>query len=140
MRPKLQLKLILLQAFSSLFCIRAWGNDLKNTKLALTKNFLTRPTYECFEINAHNLILLYRTLRDKQELQHFNNLVTFTSQPCEAYYRHARALSTSGSTVINFSMNGFLHNGRRIDLVSKIEHELNAKGCKYYFFQNNRLT
>uniref|UniRef100_A0A336MEY4 CSON014468 protein n=1 Tax=Culicoides sonorensis TaxID=179676 RepID=A0A336MEY4_CULSO len=89
------------------FCVFIWKN------IEPAGNFITLNAYTCIEINAHMLISVYVRLRDSGNLKFFKPWY-FNSQTCENFFRKARSLTTTESTVINFTTNQFLHRIKRI--------------------------
>lgn len=108
------------------FFVRGWRNWLIKIKKPL-KHFISSNTYECIELNAHSYIAALINCRDQYEGKYF--LPEYhNSQSCESYFRTARSLSTTQSTVINFTMRDFLQKAKRINtqeiLSFKIKNEI----------------
>ena len=94
----------------TVFFLRYWWLWIKLNKAFNTKNnFITANAMSCIELNAHSLIIFIRTLRD-----HIPNGSDYFlpwllgSQPCESTFRAARSMTGTFSTVVNFSLLGFL--------------------------------
>nr|CAI5829152.1 unnamed protein product [Callosobruchus analis] len=77
----------------------------------------------CIELNAHNLIKLILSFRNRgNELKpEMMCLSVFSSQSCEKLFRSARSLTSTFSTAINFSIKGLL---QRIDRIKTINDTL----------------
>lgn len=119
------------------FFLRLWKQWLKDSGYSATANFITGNTYICLELNAHALVQMVRYLRetDNQELW---KPWLWSSQPCESFFRSARSMTSTYSTIINFSMLGFLHRVRRIDLQNDVSQTLDNTGFR--FPRNKRAT
>ena len=101
------------KAWYVIFFFRFWhGWLLKDKKHTIKNNFITYNYHACIELNGHSLILLLLTLRDTipNGDQHFLPWL-LGSQACEQTFRTARSMTSTFSTIINFSMLGFLHQG-----------------------------
>lgn len=90
----------------------------------LGNNFVTANLYVCIEILAHSLLFHVVKFREAPQL-----LLThlFTSQGCESFFRMARSLSTTLSTVINFSVKQFMYKIRKIHLLLHVVCKLEGK-------------
>ena len=81
----------------------------KNSNYKVTDNFLTSNCYMCIELNAHNLIKLVKNFQELPDYQpEMFVLADCSSQNCEKLFRSARSLSSTFSTVINFSTKDFI--------------------------------
>ncbi|KAE8752335.1 hypothetical protein FOCC_FOCC000807 [Frankliniella occidentalis] len=69
------------------------------------------------EINAHALIQNIVKFREEKSLQLFQPWL-FSSQPCERLFRSARSLTSTYSTVANFSILEMLHTLQRIEYLT----------------------
>lgn len=90
-------------------------------------SFITMNAYQCVEINFHSIIGLYRNLRDKQQLEYFIPELNH-SQTCEKEFRRIRSLTTTESTVVNFSSKGATKRLQRIESLRHSEHYLANNG------------
>ncbi|KAE8739775.1 hypothetical protein FOCC_FOCC014722 [Frankliniella occidentalis] len=91
-----------------IFFLRLWRHWLKENGYSLQDNFLTSNAYMCIEINGHAILQSIFALREAGQ----DNLFLpwyFSSQPCEEFFRSLRSMSTTMSTVVNFSMLEMLH-------------------------------
>lgn len=109
----------------NIFVLRAWRHlSKKNNNM---KTCVTSNVYSCMELNGHMLINVYRKLRDSGKLSLFIPEL-FSSQPCESFFRCARSLTSTQSTVINFTTKQFLDKIKRIDTIISLSTEYkNAK-------------
>lgn len=100
----------------SVFVLRIWREYILSHKIfTLKDNFITTNCYTCIEINAHSLILQLLALEKENSPQFFNlNLVD--SQPCESFFRQVRSMTSTYSTVVNFSAKELLERLGRIQL------------------------
>jgi len=99
---------------------------LKNTNYNLKNNFITSNTYACIELNARSLILLVKKFRDSSFCLRPYMFVPwrFSSQTCEELFRTTRSMTSTYSTVVNFSMNDILKRLTRIELLNSVQNDL----------------
>ena len=119
------------------FICRFWKHWIKeNSQYSLKDNFLTLNTYTCIELNGHMLIKLITIFRSNKDLTSdmFCPWV-FNSQQCESLFRAARSMTSTFSTVINFSIKDFLN---RIDRISFINYVVNDLKDSYVFPRENK--
>lgn len=130
--------------WSALYFLRAWrifilpdkNKDKNKDKNAsknnyrLKDNFITANAFQCVEINAHSLVYAILKLRKINRPQLFQPSL-FSSQPCEATFRHMRSLGTPNYTKINFSLYELLHIVSRVELMEsiKIAHQSSNEGA-----------
>ncbi|KAK3931898.1 putative protein phosphatase 2C 60 [Frankliniella fusca] len=119
-----------------IFFLRMWRKWLPAEGYNLKDNFITSNCYTCIEINGHALISLIRQLRDSQE-EHLFVPWNISSQPCEQTFRTVRSMTTTESTVVNFSILELLHRMRRIELQSEVEFKY---GDKFQFPVSHRAS
>lgn len=82
-------------------------------------------SYTCIEVNAHSLIItIIRKLRSGAH-KHFLPWL-YNSQPCEKVFRTARSMTSTHSTVVNFSQLELQYRVRRIDVQNEISATLNS--------------
>ena len=121
------------KAWYVVFFYRFWhGWLLEDKKHTIRNNFITYNAHACIELNGHSLILFLLTLRDKipNGDQHFLPWL-LGSQACEQTFRAARSMTSTFSTVINFSMLGFLHRLHRLQIQLQLESEAHETGISY---------
>lgn len=111
------------QIWRAVFFLRGWNNWLRSSKQHSSKNFISQNAYECVELNAHSLVNLMINCRDKNETHLFLPCL-FSSQPCECFFRHARSMTSTQSTVINFTMLDFIYKAKRIQLQEELKCKL----------------
>lgn len=110
----------------SVFLIRLWRQSiLSGHGTTLKKNFLTANCFACIELNAHGLINILLRLR-KSNCPYLFLPHLFSSQPCESLFRQVRSMTTTHSTVVNFSVKEMLDKINRIQLQSNITSDLSA--------------
>ena len=119
----------------SVFFIRYWRSWIcHHTKFNLQNNFITGNAYMCIEINAHSLlafILIMRDMSNDSASAHttYFNPWLLGSQSCERTFRLLRSMTGNFSTIVNFSMLGFLQRIHKLavkdDLESKEERMAN---------------
>ncbi len=108
------------------FFMRMWRLWLQEEERALQDHFITMNAFICIELNAHNLVTGMRQLRDRGQQDLFLPFL-WGSQPCEAYFRDARSLTSTRSTVVNFSTLEFLRRQGRIELQSYVANEVGGE-------------
>lgn len=118
------------------FFLRCWIYWLQQNNFSPTENFITSNTYHCIEVDAHNLLLILRFFRANQMDALFLPFL-MSSQTCEEFFRTARSMTSTESTVVNFTLLEFLYRTRRIDLQTFVKHKLNQSYC---FPRNKRAT
>ena len=107
----------------ALFFVRIWKGWIKQSKeYRMDRNFITQNMYIGLEINAHGLIKVMRRLRD-MKYDHLFLPLLMSSQHCEKFFGKARSITTTQSTVINFTMLGFLQKIKKIEFLL----DLNSK-------------
>lgn len=114
----------------SLFLLRIWRQWLQEEGFSLEDNFITYNQYMCIEINAHVMVKLIRKCKEMGKPELFLPWL-FSSQACESFVRLARSMSTTYSTVVNFSLLDFLHKIRRIDFQRETETKLSKEGYSF---------
>lgn len=117
----------------SISFFRLWIKWLQDSGFSTTKIFISANTYACLEINGHALIQTMRHLRDNDEENLFLPWL-WDSQTCEAFFRAARSMISTYSTVVNFSILELVWKTRRIDFQGAEKQKLN----KTYTFPNSR--
>lgn len=117
----------------TVFFLRYWQRWVKlNKAFNIKNNFITANAMSCIELNAHSLIIFIRTLRD-----HIPNGSNYFlpwllgSQPCEATFRAARSMTGTFSTIVNFSLLGFLQRLHRLQIQLQLETESSETGITY---------
>jgi hypothetical protein len=135
------------RAWWIVFFIRYWRKDLlrrgqevggsSNLKQKSTslKNFITTNTYSGLEVNAHNMLNHLVKCRD-MGMPHLFLLALQSSQTCEGYFRRTRSMTSTFSTVINFTVYDLLHRAKRSQAISEIMNELGET----YVFPRDEVT
>ncbi|GAB0086766.1 hypothetical protein DMENIID0001_009430 [Sergentomyia squamirostris] len=110
-----------------LFFLRGWRLWLQKKKLKRT-NFISSNAYQCVELNAHSFVAALVQSRDLHGHKYFIPSL-HNSQNCENHFRTcaARSMSTTGSTVINFSMLDFTYKSRRINTLEMLSNDINGQ-------------
>lgn len=108
--------------------LRIWRNwILSSKKFNLRDNFVTYNLYICMEINAHAILRLLMLFRDGKISEKFI-LKLFSSQACESFFRLLRSLTTTLSTVVNFTMLDLLYRVRKVETLLYVSSKLSSKG------------
>ena len=105
----------------STFFLRLWRQWLKEKEYSIEKNFLTLNTYTCIELNAHGMLLLIDKCR--QSNSQFLPWL-YSSQPCEKIFRQTRSMTSTFSTVVNYSFMDILRRLNRIQILNDISTDL----------------
>jgi len=109
------------------FFLRIWKAWLLNSKdYRLDLNFVTPNMYMGCEINAQGIVKAIRVLRDSKCDNLFLPLL-MSSQPCESFFRKARSLTSTESTVINFCMSEFLYKVKRVEFLLDFRCKMEGK-------------
>ena len=126
-------------AWCSVFIVRIWSAflekaDLHDLQLVIsnifpsksvqsiskTNLFITMPTLFSLEINAHSLTYLTLLVVEKQVTEEALQII-FNSQVCESYFRAARSMSGAFSSVVNFTVDEFLHRASKLSILEEIK-------------------
>lgn len=100
---------------------RKWIADHPSLKIA--ENFITSNCYLCIELNAHALINICTNFRENPILTNDMFLPhLFSSQTCEKTFRATRSMTTTYSTVVNYSIKDII---RRLDRITNINNIIN---------------
>lgn len=123
------------------FFLRIWRSWIKESReFTLFNNFISLNAYLCIELNAHALIKLIRKYRTDNSLNvDFTQFPTwlFSSQPCEQTFRATRSMSSTFSTIVNFSMMDILSRVRKIETILKAVNDLSDLD---YIFPREKKT
>lgn len=95
--------------------------------------FITMQSLFSLEINAHSLTFLLLLVVENQVTEEAVQVALFNSQICENYFRAARSMSGAFSSVVNFSVNEFIHRATKLDVLQDIRcaSELNLNNLKF---------
>lgn len=106
---------------------RTWVK--KSKQYIIKDNFLTTNCYLCIELNAHNLIKLITLFKDNSEtlMPEMFCPTIFSSQMCEKLFRTARSMTSTYSTVINFSIKDLINRIDRIRQINSITNDLSGE-------------
>ena len=103
-----------------LFC-RLWRRWLKDHGRPEKDHFITTNAYVCIEINAHLMLqIISGVIRVNLPIDALRVWVT-GSQVCEALFRLARSMTSTFSTIVNFSMKGILERMHKLNFLSTME-------------------
>jgi len=111
----------------SVYLLRIWRcSVMKNNDLTLKNNFITSNAYSCIELNALaliNIVKYFSKLENGKDLQLFLPW-HHSSQACEKLFRSTRSMTSTYSTVVNFSLNDFIRKLTRIEILNFIQNNL----------------
>lgn len=119
-----------------IFFIRFWKSWLIENHINIQKNFITSNTHICIELNGHNLLLGIEKLKRTNAPEQFLPWL-FSSQPCEKTFRQIRSMTSTFSTVVNFSMKELLHRLHRVHALNEITSDLGMFSANVLFNFNN---
>lgn len=111
------------------FFLRIWRYWLHENNLSVTKNFVSLNCYLCFELNAHAIIKVIRLYREDPEISERCQFTPwlFSSQPCEHIFRATRSLTSTFSTVVNFSILDIMTRLTKIQQINNAVSDLSEK-------------
>lgn len=110
----------------AVFFLRIWRAWIKKSKQYTIKdNFLSNNCYLCIELNAHKLITLFIDKRQTLTPEMFLPTI-FSSQMCEKLFRRARSMTSTYSTVINFSIKDLINRIHKIKQINFIMNDLSG--------------
>ncbi|XP_031357928.1 uncharacterized protein LOC116181664 isoform X2 [Photinus pyralis] len=108
----------------AVFFLRIWRSWVRNSEsYTVTENFITLNAYLCIEMNAHALIKIIRKFREEKLDTDFATWL-FSSQPCEQIFRATRSLTSTYSTIVNFSLMEMLNRINKIETIVSIMSDL----------------
>lgn len=107
----------------STFFLRIWRYWIKLRKYGMQNNCITLNTYTCIELNAHNLLIIIEKCREKNEIDIFLPWL-FSSQPCEKIFRQTRSMTSTFSTMVNYSLLDIMKRLNRIQAINEISTDL----------------
>lgn len=121
----------------AVFILRIWrGWIIKRKDYDLGTNFVTYNAYVCIELNAHSLVRLAIQL-SSLHLEHLFLPFLYNSQTCEAFFRNLRSMTTTNSTVVNFSLRDVIFRIRRVSFQTEV---INKLGDKYNFVMKTNTS
>jgi hypothetical protein len=98
---------------------------MSHSNFKLANNFITSNCYTCVELNAHALVNIICNFRDNPLLTNEMFLpYLFSSQPCEKIFRTTRSMTSTLSTVVNYSIKDIMQRLDRIKAINNILHDL----------------
>ena len=112
----------LIRIWRVVFFLRLWKRWSKENDLSEKDHFITPNAYVCVEINAHLLFLqivsgVILGILPKDALRVWKT----GSQGCEGLFRLARSMTSTFSTIVNFSMKGIMEWMHKLNFLSSIE-------------------
>lgn len=91
---------------------------------SLKNNYITSNCLSCIEINAHSLIHLINLFHKNQNLKAEMFIPwLLNSEPCKKLFWAARSLTSTFSTVVNFSMYDLIHRLHKIEMLNIIKND-----------------
>lgn len=101
----------------AVFFLRIWRKWIKtSSEFTLTDNFITLNTYTGIEIDAHTMLILIARYIKENRLQDFTPWY-LGSQANEEWFRAARSLTSTFSTIINFTAKEFVEKSKKIEFL-----------------------
>lgn len=110
----------------SVFLLRIWRQWVLNSNLhTLAEHFITLNAYVCIELNAHSIITMAKKCSESTAYQPQMFLPwLMSSQPCEEMFRATRSMTTTFSTIVNYSMQEILNRINKIQFLQEAKNEL----------------
>lgn len=105
------------------FILKIWWRWLVDNHYDLKTNFISSNAYMCVELNAHAMISAIIYFRNNGIPESFLPWL-LDSQSCEEFFRAVRLLTSTYSTLVNFSMLELLHKINRVNFQSEIVSQL----------------
>lgn len=107
----------------AVFILRIWKQFILKSKKKYSTDihFISSNCYACVELNAHSIVFLMLYLRENN-LDHLFRPDMLGSQPCESIFRQLRSLTSTYSTVTNFSVLEIIRRMSKIELQNEISH------------------
>jgi hypothetical protein len=94
--------------------------------------FITKAAWLSSEINIHTLTLIIILVSNGDLPPYALNCHLFSSQPCEATFRSARALTGALSSITTFSVLEFMNKIEKISILNKIKSTEESSNNTYY--------
>ena len=92
--------------WQTIYFLRIWRVWLNKNGYSESDHFITQNAYVCTEINGHLLVnILFNVINGNLPKESLR-LWTYGSQACEQSFRLLRSMTSTFSTIINFSMKG----------------------------------
>lgn len=110
-------------SFYVMFAFRYWRSWCMESREDNLSNFITLEGFLAIEMNCWNLLKLVRLCRDVYSDEIFL-IFLMNSQICEKFFRQLRSMTSTYSTVINFSALEILEKIQKIQIQEEIMHEL----------------
>ncbi|KAE9521238.1 hypothetical protein AGLY_018363 [Aphis glycines] len=111
----------------SVYLLRIWRcSIMKNNDLTLKNNCITSNAYSCIELDALaliNIVKYFSKLENGNDSQMFLPWL-YSSQTCEKLFRSTRSMTSTYSTVVNFSLKDFIRKLTRIEILNCIQNDL----------------
>lgn len=99
-------------------------------------NFISSNCYSCIELNAHSLVKLITDLKrdiivsaPEQSPPYELHMPNIGSQPYEKLFRMTRSMTSTFSTVVNFSIKSFMKRLDRIRTINEIVSDIHKEFC-----------
>lgn len=132
-------------AWKSVFICRCWyawvhARPANQThRKQRSRSFITEPALFSIELNAHTLLFILLLVLDKRLPAESLNIFLFSSQPCENFFRSARSLNGSFSSMTNFSVYQFLKKSHKVSILNSIKtHEQSSADQNRIKFPTHR--
>lgn len=88
------------------FFLRIWRMWLYNNNYSEADHFITQNAYICIELNSHLLINVICNVIQGHFPKETLRLWTYGSQGCEQTFRLLRSMTSTFSTIVNFTLKG----------------------------------
>lgn len=119
-------------AWYSIFFLRFWRQFIHEESQLIggqhvseAKHFITSNTYNGIELNGHSLLLILTFCRENNCPDLFIPSM-MNSQPCEKFFRRTRSMTSTFSTIINYTLFDLLHKAKRSLAISTIMNDIES--------------
>ncbi len=104
-----------------IYFVRIWKTWLTQNGLGEADHFITNNAYLCIELNGHMLTnLVFNVIMKIFPVECFRVWIT-GSQACEQLFRLLRSMTSTFSTIVNFSLKGILERIHKLQFISASE-------------------
>ncbi len=92
--------------WKTIFFLRIWRLWLRENEYSEQDHYITQNAYICTELNGHMLVNIIHNVITGKFPKEALRVWTYGSQACEQTFRLLRSMTSTFSTIVNFSMKG----------------------------------
>ena len=108
-------------SWKTLFFFRIWRVWLKKNGYNEADHFVSGNVYTCMELNCHMLLnLVYNVIKGIFPPESLRIWLS-GSQGCEETFRMLRSMTSTFSTIVNFSIKGIIQRIHKLNHLSTVE-------------------